>query len=167
MTVAPHTRPLAPASVTSALAILRAGGHRISSARRLAIEALFAADGPVSAEAIAGGLGGRLPGSDLAALYRNLDTLGAAGLVEHIHVAHGPGRYVLTGRCGDGWVACESCGRLERLERRQAALLRETVRTATGFEPAFGHFPLVGLCTECASGSAEAIACGSVASAVR
>ena len=149
MTVSPDTRPLAPASVTSALGALRAGGLRISAARRLVLEALFAADRPVSADELAGGLGGRLPGSDLASLYRNLETLAAAGLVEHLHVAHGPGLYVLTGRGADGWITCEACGQLDRLERGRAAELREAVRAATGFEAVFGHFPLVGVCRGC------------------
>ena len=118
MTVSPDTRPLAPASVTSALGVLRADGHRISAARRLVLEALFAADGPVSADRLAGGLDGRLPGSDLASLYRNLDTLAEAGIVEHLHVPHGPGLYVLTGRA-DGWAACEACGRVERARPRR------------------------------------------------
>jgi len=147
MTVSSQTRPLAPASVTSALGILRADGRRISVARRLALEALFAAEGPVSAEEIAE----RLPRCDLAALYRNLDVLSAAGLVEHVHVAHGPGRYVLTGRGGEGWVACEGCHRLQRLDRSQAAQLRAAIRAATGHEPSFGHFPLVGRCEGCAA----------------
>jgi Fur family ferric uptake transcriptional regulator len=149
MTVSPETRPLAPASVTSALGVLRAGGHRISAARRLVLEALFAADGPASAEQLAGGLDGRLPGSDLASLYRNLDTLAAAGLVEHLHVPHGAGLYVLTGR-SDGWATCERCGGVERLGRGAAARLREAVRTATGFEAGLAHFPLVGVCPACA-----------------
>ena len=147
MTVSPQTRPLAPASVTSALGILRADGRRISTARRLALEALFAAEGPVSAEEIAE----RLPRCDLAALYRNLDVLSAAGLVEHVHVAHGPGRYVLTGRGGEGWVACEGCHRLRPLDRCQAAQLRAAIRAATGHEPSFAHFPLVGRCEGCAA----------------
>ena len=147
MTASHLTRPLAPASVTSALGILRAEGHRISAARRLALEGLFAAEGPVSAEELAAGRG------DLAALYRNLEVLSQAGLVEHVHVAHGPGRYVLTGRSGDGWVACEGCHRLEPLDRPRAARLRAAIRTATGFEPAFGHFPLVGRCRGCEAAS--------------
>ena len=145
MTVSHQTRPLAPASVTSALGILRADGHRISAARRLAIEALFAAEGPVSADEIAG----RVPGCDLAALYRNLEVLSEAGLVEHVHVAHGPGRYVLTGRGGEGWIACEGCHELQPLARDQAAPLRAAIREATGHEPAFGHFPLVVRCEAC------------------
>jgi Fur family transcriptional regulator, ferric uptake regulator len=149
MSVSPDTRPLAPASVTSALGVLRAGGHRISAARRLVLEALFAADGPVSADRLAGGLDGRLPGSDLASLYRNLDTLAEAGIVEHLHVPHGPGLYVLTGRA-DGWAACEACGRVEGLDRSAAAWLREAVRGTTGLEAGLAHFPLVGVCRGCA-----------------
>jgi Fur family transcriptional regulator, ferric uptake regulator len=149
MSVSPDTRPLAPASVTSALGVLRAGGHRISAARRLVLEALFAADGPVSADRLAGGLDGRLPGSDLASLYRNLDTLAEAGIVEHLHVPHGPGLYVLTGRA-DGWAACEACGRVEGLDRSAAARLREAVRGTTGLEAGLAHFPLVGVCRGCA-----------------
>jgi Fur family transcriptional regulator, ferric uptake regulator len=149
VTVIPDTRPLAPASVTAALGVLRADGHRISAARRLVLEALFAAEGPVSAERLAGGLDGKLPGSDLASLYRNLDTLAAAGLVEHLHVPHGPGLYVLTGR-GAGWAACEHCGEVERLGRDATARLRAAVRDATGFEAGLAHFPVVGLCPRCA-----------------
>jgi len=149
VTVTPDTRPLAPASVTSALGVLRAEGHRISAARRLVLEALFAAEGPVTADRLAGGLDGRLPGSDLASLYRNLDTLAAAGLVEHLHVPHGPGLYVLTGR-GAGWAACERCGGVERLGRDAVARLRAAVRDATGLEAALAHFPVVGLCPRCA-----------------
>ena len=149
MSVSPDTRPLAPASVTSALGVLRAGGHRISAARRLVVEALFAAGGPATADRLAGGLEGRLPGSDLASLYRNLDTLAGTGLVEHLHVPHGPGLYVLTGR-GDGWASCERCGRTEALDRGDAARVRAAVRAATGFEAGLAHFPLVGVCPACA-----------------
>ena len=149
VTVSPDTRPLAPASVTSAVGVLRADGHRISAARRLVLEALFAAEGPVSADRLAGGLDGRLPGSDLASLYRNLDTLAAAGIVEHLHVPHGPGLYVLTGR-GAGWAACERCGGVERLGRAAAARLRAAVREATGFDAGLAHFPVIGVCPRCA-----------------
>ena len=150
MTIARHSPPLAATSVEAAAALLRERGMRLSAARRLVLEALFAAEGPVSADRLAGGLDGRLPGSDLASLYRNLDTLAAAGIVEHLHVPHGPGLYVLTGR-GDGWAACERCGAVERLGRDAAARLREAVRDATGFEAGLGHCPIVGVCPECRS----------------
>ena len=75
MTVPHDTRPLPAASAPAALASLRARGLRISSSRRTVVEALFAADGPVGAEQIASGLGGRLPASDLGSVYRNLEAI--------------------------------------------------------------------------------------------
>src|SRR4051812_50082482 len=53
---------------------LRDRGVRLTAARRLVIEALFATDRPISAEEIASGVGGRLPRSDVAAGYRNPET---------------------------------------------------------------------------------------------
>ena len=73
-------------------------GLRVSAARRLVLEALFAAERPVTAEEIAAGLDGRLPASDLASVYRNLETLEELGLVRHVHLGHGPGLYALAGR---------------------------------------------------------------------
>ncbi len=108
MTVPHETRPLAPLSVEAAVTTLRIRGMRVSAARRLVLEALFAAEGPVSAEAIAAGLGGRLPASDLASVYRNLDTLEEIGLARHVHAGHGPGLYALSR--GAGYAACEGCG---------------------------------------------------------
>src|SRR3954468_2720180 len=108
MTVPHQTRALAPASVPAAITTLRVRGLRVSAARRLVLEALFAADGPVTAEAIAAGLGGRLPGggagpaaaiaprlgrrlpgSDLGSGYRNPHPLGEDGLGRPFPVAHG------------------------------------------------------------------------------
>jgi Fur family ferric uptake transcriptional regulator len=112
------------------------------------LEALFAAEGPVSADRLAGGLDGRLPGSDLASLYRNLDTLAAAGLVEHLHVPHGPGLYVLTGR-GAGWAACERCGAVESVRPAELDAVRELIKERFGYEARFSHFPITGLCSRC------------------
>ena len=85
---------------------------RVSTARRLVLEALFAAEGPVSAEAIAAGLDGRLPGSDLASVYRNLDMLEEIGLVRHVHLGHGPGPLRARRPPRAEFVTCERCGAL-------------------------------------------------------
>jgi Fur family ferric uptake transcriptional regulator len=149
MTVPTETRPLAAASVPAAITTLRVRGLRVSSARRLVIEALFAADGPVTAEAIAAGLDGRLPTSDLGSVYRNLLTLEEVGLVRHFHVAHGPGLYALNGRDQAGYAACERCGAHRPLDRSTVAHLAAVLRDACGYEPQFVHFPVIGRCPEC------------------
>lgn len=150
MTVAHHAVPVPLPSVAAALGTLRARGLRISSARRLVLEALFAADGPVTAEAVASGLDGRLPASDLASVYRNLDTLETLGLVRHVHVGHGPGLYALAGHHGAGYAACERCGRHVALDSDGLASIGAAVRAVCGFAPALAHFPIVGLCPDCA-----------------
>ena len=91
---ASHAGAALPAhDVDAAIAAMRSRGLRVSAARRLVLEALFAAEGPVTADEIADGLGGRVPVSDLGSTYRNLETLEEIGLVRHVHLGHGPGRY--------------------------------------------------------------------------
>ena len=149
MTVPHQTRALAPASMPAAIATLRVRGLRVSSARRLVLEALFAAEAPVTADAIADGLNGRFPSSDLASVYRNLDTLEEIGLVRHFHVAHGAGRYSLAGRNHAGYVACESCGAHQPLDYDTVAQVAAVLREACGYEPQLIHFPIVGRCPAC------------------
>ncbi len=149
MTVPHETRPLAAASVPAALTTLRVRGLRVSSARRLVLEALFAADGPVGAEAIASGLGGRLPGSDLASVYRNLDTLEQIGMVRHFHLPQGPGLYALSGRHEAGYASCERCGAHRALDPDAVARVAAALREVCGYEAHLSHFPIVGTCPEC------------------
>jgi len=88
----------APTPITdlsSAIALMRARGLRVSAARRLVVEALLAADGPMSAEQIAHGIGGRVPASDIGSVYRNLQAFEDIGLVRHVHLGHGPGLHSL------------------------------------------------------------------------
>ena len=146
MTV-PHRpeRTLAPATVQAAATALRARGHRVSSARRLVLEALFAARGePLSADEIASEAG------DLASVYRNLDTLEQAGLVHHIHSGHGPGRYLLARGAG-GYAVCDRCDAYVALAPAALAPVAAAVLAACGFEADFSHLPITGRCPRCAS----------------
>jgi len=113
------------------------------------LEALFAAEGPVTADVIAAGLNGRFPSSDLASVYRNLDTLEEIGLVRHFHVAHGAGLYALAGHDQHGYAACETCGAHQPLDHDTVAQVAAVLREACGYEPQLVHFPIVGRCPEC------------------
>jgi Fur family transcriptional regulator, ferric uptake regulator len=154
MTPARTVRPHGAPTIDSAIAALRAGGLRVSAARRLVIEALFAAEGPATVETLAAGVDGRVPRSDVASTYRNLETLEALGLVRHMHLGHGPGRYALARSEEHGYLACEQCDALIPAAADAFDPLRALVRETFGFEARFGHFPIVGLCPACASGLA-------------
>jgi Fur family transcriptional regulator, ferric uptake regulator len=149
MTVPHASRPLAAASIPAAVTTLRSRGLRVSAARRLVLEALFTAQAPVTAEAIADGLGDRLPRSDLASVYRNLDTLEQIGMVRHFHLGHGAGLYALAGRHEDGYAACGRCGSHLPLPSAVVARMADFLRAATGYEAELSHFPIVGRCPDC------------------
>jgi Fur family ferric uptake transcriptional regulator len=163
MTVSPPGPPPEAPNVSAAMAAVKARGLRLSAARRLVIAALGAADRPVTADTIAGGIGGRLPRSDLASVYRNLETLEQAGVVCHVHAGHGPGLYALTAPGSRDYLACEACGRLEAVDPAQLEPVRRAVRECSGFEPRFSHFPITGLCPRCASQARPASAPSSLA----
>jgi len=150
------TRPVVARDAGAAVAALRAHGLRVSTARRVVLDALFAADGPVSAEALAAGLGGRFPASDLASVYRNLDTLESIGLVRHVHLGHGAGLYALVGHHEHANAACERCGRHAVVEPAGLARIQAAVSAACGYEASFDHFAIVGLCPPCAEREARA-----------
>ena len=145
----PHTGPpLTAPDLGAAVTALRDRGLRVSSARRLVLESLYAAGEPVSAERIAGGLDGRFPVSDLASVYRNLETLEALGLVRHFHLGHGPGRYAPAGEERE-YLVCESCHDLRSVEPTELDEVRGLIRDQLGFQARFTHFPIVGLCPTC------------------
>jgi len=150
MTVSHDRQPVVVSDLDEAIDVVRSSGLRLTSARRLVLEALLAARAPISAEDIADGLGGTMTQSDIASVYRNLETLGSLGLVRHFHAGHGPGRYVLEGFGDREYLACESCGKLESVQPAALDGVRDAVRDLSGFEARFSHFPIVGLCARCA-----------------
>jgi Fur family transcriptional regulator, ferric uptake regulator len=141
-------------TLPEAVAALRARGLRVSSARRQVLAALYATDQPLSAEQIAEG-SGDAPAQDLASVYRNLETLERLGLVQHVHLGHGPGRYVRAGRERE-YLVCERCGTHRAVPPGQLDGVRAAVRLATGLEARFSHFPIVGLCRDCSTADATA-----------
>jgi Fur family transcriptional regulator, ferric uptake regulator len=147
---APGTGPRQDApDLDSAVEILRAKGLRVSAARRLVLEALYSADGPVTAEQVADGLAGRLPRSDLASVYRNLETLEETGLVRHFHLGHGPGLYAAAGLGEREYLVCVSCGAVKAVDPDEMETVRSEIRKRFGYEARFSHFPVLGSCPDC------------------
>jgi Fur family ferric uptake transcriptional regulator len=146
----PGTGPRLDApDLDSAFDALRSSGLRISAARRLVLEALYAADVPVTAEQVAGGLDGRLPRSDLTSVYRNLETLEEIGLVRHFHLGHGPGLYAPAGTGEREYLVCGSCGAVKAVDPADMTPVRAVIRERFGYRAEFSHFPILGLCPDC------------------
>jgi len=149
MTVAAQDHQHVVRDVADALSVVRAHGLRLTGARRILIEVLFAVDRPATAEAIAAGLDGALPASELASVYRNLETLERIGLVRHVHFGHGAGLYELTRAQSYEYALCERCRSTIAVPAHELDAVRETLERIVGIEAEFSHFPIVGLCRRC------------------
>jgi Fur family ferric uptake transcriptional regulator len=123
---------------------LREAGGRFSAARRLVLEALFAADAPLPAEAVA-------PGLDRASVYRALEYLEELGVVRHVHLGHSPGLYALTGGGEREYLVCERCDKVTAVDAERLDPVRDLVERELGYRARFSHFPIVGLCAGCAA----------------
>ena len=147
MTV-PHLTPAVMASsAPAAFAALRAQGLRLSTARRLLLQSLFDADRPLSADELAGE-------GDVASAYRNLEVLEGLGLVQHLHLGHGPGLYQPAGRPRE-FVVCEGCGAVSPLPAHALVAIRSAVLDAVRYRARFSHFPLAGVCAACSTAPGE------------
>jgi Fe2+ or Zn2+ uptake regulation protein len=141
----PHSAvPLVEApDLESAATVVRSRGLRLSTARRLVLEALYATDEPLTADRLAGDL-------DLASVYRNLETLEQIGLVRHFHLGHGPGLYARASAGRYEYLLCDACGAVVAVEPERLDAVRDRIRSDFGYEARFTHFPIAGLCPDCA-----------------
>jgi Fur family transcriptional regulator, ferric uptake regulator len=146
MTIAPLA-PARPApTLASAIGAVRAQGLRISATRRHILAALYAGEGPLSAETLAA----RVPSTDLGSVYRNLERLEAIGLVRHVHLGHGPGLYALATETEMEFVTCERCAAFQAVDPARLDAARALIERELGYRARFTHFPIVGVCAACA-----------------
>ena len=142
MTRASDSAPLDFRDIDDVAAALRAAGGRFSASRRRVLEALFAADDPLPADAVA-------PDLDRASVYRALEYLEELGVVRHVHAGHGPGLYALIGGGEREYLACERCHRVTAVPRESLDPVRDEIEARFGYRARFTHFPIVGLCPNC------------------
>jgi Fur family transcriptional regulator, ferric uptake regulator len=146
VTVAHPADPVEAPDCRAAVEAVRATGLRVTTPRRLLIEALWNASEPLSAEQLSELAG---DGTDVASVYRNLEAFERIGLIRHFHVGHGPGLYARTALGAREYLICDACGRVEAVEPGRLDGVRELIRRDFGHEASFTHFPIAGLCRDC------------------
>jgi Fur family ferric uptake transcriptional regulator len=151
MTRPAHTEPLQFRDIDEVADALREQGGRFSASRRIVLEALFAADEPMSAEQIAAGADDGATKLDATTVYRILERLEELGVIRHVHLGHGPGLYTLTHDGVREYLLCDRCDRVTAVDPSELDHIRAMVRETFGFEASFTHFPIVGLCARCAA----------------
>jgi Fe2+ or Zn2+ uptake regulation protein len=146
--VPPSAAHTVPESVDDVLELVRRRGGRVTSSRRLLLEALFDAGGHRSAEELAVEVQARAPDVHLSTIYRNLEELERLGVVLHAHLGHGPATYHLAST-PHGHLVCEGCGAMIEVPDRMFGGLARTARTRFGFEIDPHHFAVPGRCADC------------------
>jgi Fe2+ or Zn2+ uptake regulation protein len=132
------------------LALLRANGGRVTSPRRAILEALIVHGEHPTAEQLTAAVQVRQPDVHESTVYRFLDDLERLGVVDHVHLGHGPAVYHFADDTHHHLV-CQTCGRVVEVPDETFAGLRRRLRTDFGFEIDQRHFAVVGRCTECAA----------------
>jgi Fur family ferric uptake transcriptional regulator len=135
-------------TVEDVLALVREHGGRVTSSRRLLLEALFDGPGHRTAEELAESVQAQAPDIALSTVYRNLDELERLGVVVHSHFGHGPATYHLASSV-HGHFVCEECGRLTEVPDSMFDGLAKQARARFGFTIDPHHFAMLGRCADC------------------
>ncbi|MHB1518643.1 MAG: Fur family transcriptional regulator [Acidimicrobiales bacterium] len=134
--------------VEDVLALVRSRGGRATSSRRVLLEALFEAEGHLSAEDLTETVQARVPDVHISTIYRNLEDLQRLGVIVHAHLGHGPATYQLA-TLAHTHLICEECGAMIEAPDELFAGLARSIRLRFGFTIDPHHFAMPGRCADC------------------
>lgn len=129
---------------------MRLRGIRVTPQRSVILETVAHLGGHPTATQVYRHAVRRLPGLNPATVYRTLDALRRAGLVDGLD-AGGPERFALRDLSHPHHhLVCSECGSVLELEPAPIRVLATAVRRRTGFHIHTDHLSLTGRCRGCA-----------------
>jgi len=141
-------------SVDDVLAMVRARGGRATASRRTILEALFEAEGHLTAEELAEEVQSRAPDVHISTVYRNLEEMQRLGILVHSHLGHGPATYQLASTA-HAYFLCEVCETKIEAPDDVFKGLAKTVSARLGFAIDPVHFAILGRCAACQASAAS------------
>ncbi len=139
--MAPHGGRLVP--------LLRSRGRRLTTQRRVILEALERARHHTTAEDVGRRVVERIGGIDASTVYRTLELLGEEGLVTHTHFDDGVTRWHLSSEEAHQHLVCRACGEEQELDLAVLEPAARRIRERFGFDADMAHFAIAGLCAKC------------------
>jgi Fur family ferric uptake transcriptional regulator len=130
-------------SVESILDLFRHHGGRVTASRRLVVRCLLESGSHPTADELVSAVHRQDPGVHRSTIYRNLEELERLGVVEHVHLGHGPATYHLTSD-RHGHLVCDSCGSQVEVPEVVFAELARLAEERYGFEVRPRHFAVPG-----------------------
>ncbi|TFH37954.1 MAG: transcriptional repressor [Anaerolineales bacterium] len=131
---------------------LRKNGYRVTAQRTILLETIAHLGGHLSVQDIYQAAQQRLPGLNLATVYRTIDSLRDADLIDGYALGSEPMQFALRDReHPHGHLVCRNCGVVDDLDLSLVKSFAGDVRSAAGFHIDGSHLTLQGLCSACAS----------------
>ncbi|HLG69419.1 MAG TPA: Fur family transcriptional regulator [Chloroflexota bacterium] len=132
---------------------LRAHNLRVTPQRQIVLEALFNAEGHATAEELLQIAQEKLPGFNIASVYRTLASLEDVSLIRSSQLGHGGRVYELlrAGEEGHQHLVCTNCGKTIHFKATSATALRRDLEKEHGFRVRGAEIIVAGLCPECAA----------------
>jgi Fur family ferric uptake transcriptional regulator len=132
---------------------MRLRGLRITAQRSVILETVAHLGGHPTATEVYQQAARRLPGLNAATVYRTLDSLRTAGLIDGMDDG-GPARFALRDlEHPHHHLVCSDCGAVAELEPAAVLGLASQVERRTGFRLQTDHLTLPGRCRKCAGSS--------------
>ncbi len=129
---------------------LRQSGFRVTPQRNVILETIAHMDGHLAAQEVFERARRRLPGLNLATVYRTLDSLHHAGLLDLLSTAGHPERYSLhDASAAHCHLVCHNCGRVLEVEPSAFERLARSLEREHGFASDTSHLSLPGFCRDC------------------
>ncbi len=129
--------------------ILRRAGKRITPQRVLILKVIRESGGHLDADEIYRLAKQKAPRLSLSTVYRTINVLKEAGVIEELHLGEEHHHYELRGKKGHHHLICQDCGKVVEFECPFSEQLMRDLGEKYGFEIAAIHLDLVGHCAEC------------------
>jgi Fur family transcriptional regulator, ferric uptake regulator len=144
------SEPGTDAALTGVRDRLRASGLHLTGPRRAVLEVLRSRDGHLSAEDVVTAVASSHPGVHRASVYRAMEALTDAGIVQHVHLGHGATAYHLADDLGEHLhLQCSGCGAVIDAPVGLLGTVRRRLLREHGFALDAAHVALSGTCEAC------------------
>ena len=135
--------------VAEAKELLRRAGKRVTPQRVLILEAMREAGGHLDADEIYRLVRPKMPRLSLSTVYRTLNMLKEAGLVDELHLGEEHHHYELRHERGHHHLICRGCGKVIEFECPFSEELIRSLGEEHDFEVTGIQLDVMGYCAEC------------------
>lgn len=131
---------------------LRQAGFRVTPQRTVILETIAHQGGHLSANEVYLEASKRLPGLNIATIYRTIESLHRMGLIDLLSSKRDPVRFSIRDPLRPhGHLVCMGCKRVLEIDTGLISMVAQDVERETAFIIDADHLTLTGVCKDCAS----------------